>query len=160
MRPVPTPQVLSIIHEFEGKCGTFEASRTYDPSGNPEIGYGHKLSGPEDPLWFATLDQDQADALAMEDVAKAAQGVCNALGPVVMALTDNEYAALICFAFNVGVQAFATSTLCHLVQTGDLEGAGEQFPRWVHEKINGIETIEPGLVRRRAAELALWTQPE
>ena len=156
MRPVPTGPCLGLIHAFEGKGGAFEPTRTQDPAGNWEIGWSHKLSGPDDPLWDQTLDAAAADALAIEDLAGAARGVCNALGNAVMSLDDNEYAALIDFAYNEGVAAFTGSTLCRLILAGDLDAADAQFARWVDANIDGKEEVLQGLVRRRAAEARLW----
>ena len=155
MRPVPAA-CLPLIHQFEGNNGTFEPIRAYDPAGNPEIGWSHKLSGPADPLWFAALDADQADALAMEDLTKAASGVCNILGPSVSPLTANQYAALIDFTYECGLGAFAGSTLCHFVKTGRLDLVPDQLGLWIHARVAGIETVMEGMVRRRAAEVELW----
>jgi len=156
MRAIPTEPCLALIHEFEGNEGKFEPTRTQDPAGNWEIGWSHKLSGPDDPLWFATFDQDQADAQALEDLATAAQGVCNALTVAVNSLTDNQYAACIDFAYNVGVGAFAGSTLAHMIKIGSLNLVPAQFSLWVHGKVNGVEVVLPGLVRRRDAEIRAW----
>jgi lysozyme len=156
MRAIPTGPCLALIHEFEGWRGEFEPRRNYDPSGNPEIGWSHKLTGPSDPLWFAVIDQDQADALALEDLTKSANGVCTALGVSIDRLTDGQYAACIDLAYEIGVGAFTASTLAHLVKQGSLDAAEAQFPLWVHERINGIEQVSSGMVRRRQAELVYW----
>ena len=156
LRPVPTAPVLALITAFEG----FEPTRYQDASGNWAIGYGHDLSGMDDPLWDVTLDEDQARALAIEDVTKTAVGVCNTLSPMVLnALTAGQYAAILDFAYNLGVGAFAASTLCHFIQIGNMAAVPGQFALWTHERINGIETIEQGLVRRRAAEVDVWNSP-
>ena len=156
MRPLPVDACLALVHAFEGDEGKFEPTRTLDPAGNYEIGWSHKLIGPDDPLWFATLDAGQADALALEDLAKAAEGVCAALGSAVDDLTDNQYAAVIDLAYNIGVGAFAGSTLCHLLVHGNFALAAKQFPLWIHAKVNGHSEVLPGLVRRRDAELDVW----
>jgi lysozyme len=82
--------------------------------------------------------------------------VCNALPAVVGSLTDGQYAALIDFVFNVGAGAFNGSTLCHYIRTGNMVLAPGQFGLWVHGRVNGQEVVLPGLVRRRAAEVAVW----
>lgn len=156
MRSIPTAPCLALIHEFEGDQGLFEPTRTQDPSGNWEIGWSHKLSGPDDPLWSDILDESAADALALKDLTAAAQGVCNALTVAVNSLTDSQYAACIDFAYNEGAHAFAGSTLCHFIKTGAMHLAPLEFAKWVYAHVNGVAVEEPGLVRRRAAELAAW----
>ncbi len=151
MRPIPLA-CLPLIHEFEGKAGTFEATRAQDPVGNWEIGFSHRLNGSEDPLWNATIDETQADDLAMRDLATAATAVCQFLGPVADTLTDNQYAALIDFTYNEGAAHFASSTLCRLTKASDFAAAADEFGRWVYSE--GVSL--PGLIRRRAAEKALW----
>lgn len=156
MRALPADRCLALVHTFEGDHGAFEPSRTLDPAGNYEIGWSHKLSGPEDPLWYAQLSLDEANALALEDLGKAAAGVCNALDAKVYTLTDGQYAAVIDFAYNEGVGAFTGSTLCHWIIEGNLQLASAQFGKWVYSHVNGLLVEEPGLVRRRAAELDCW----
>ncbi len=152
MRPIPLA-CLPLIHQFEGLVANqFEPTRTLDPTGHPEIGWGHRLTGPEDPLWNATVDETQADDLAMRDLATAATAVCNFLGPVADTLTDNQYAALIDFTYNEGAGHFASSTLCRLTKASDFAAAADEFGRWVYSE--GVSL--PGLIRRRAAEKALW----
>lgn len=151
MRPIPLT-VLTLIHEFEGRNGTFEPTRTLDPVGNAEIGYSHKLSGPGDPLWGAALDQAAADHLAMCDLARAADIICTFLGRHLNVLNDNQYAACIDFVYNEGGGNFEHSTFARLILALDLEDAANQLPKWVYA--GGV--ILAGLVRRRAAEVALF----
>jgi lysozyme len=160
VRAVPTGPCLSLIHEFEkGPNGSFAATRYQDPAGVPTIGWGHKLSGTFDRLYGATLNAKEADDLALSDLTIAAIGVSNALVSVLSTLTDNQYAALLDFAFNMGVGAFRASTLCHYINTGNMALAPGQFALWVHGRVNGVEVVLPGLVRRRAAEVAVWNAP-
>lgn len=181
MRPVPQQLCLGLLHAFEGKDGKFEATRAQDPGGLWEIGWSHRLTGVLDPLWNATLDAVHSDILALKDLTDAAGGLCAALSanvqgptvwdadaqkmvpgpavPVYQTLTEGQYGALIDFTYNVGVATFRASTLCHYINTQNMTLAPGQFGLWVHGKVNGIETVLPGLVRRRAAEVAAWNAP-
>lgn len=157
MRPVPTKPCLGAVHAFEGDHGHFEATRTLDPAGNYEIGWSHKLSGPDDPLWDAQIDASHADALALEDLNAVAAGVCDALGEdIADSLTEGQYVAVLDFSYNLGAATFAGSTLCHFIKTGAMHLAPLEFAKWVYAHVNGVAVEEPGLVRRRAAELAAW----
>ena len=157
MRPIPTAQCLSLIHQFEGNEGAFEPIRSLDPTGNWEIGWSHKLSGESDPLWNQTLSAAQANSLAIADLTTTAIAVTNAL-PNINMLSDNQYAALIDFTYNEGVGAFRGSTLCQCAQNNDIVGAKAQFGRWIFGTVNGQKVVLPGLVTRRNAEAALWVQ--
>jgi lysozyme len=67
-------------------------------------------------------------------------------------LNQNQWDALVSFVYNVGAGNFISSTMLKLLNQGDYKGAAGEFPKWVHT--NG--QINPGLVRRRAAERALF----
>lgn len=153
MRPVPQ-QALDLVKASEG----FRATRNTDPSGNAEIGYGHKMV-PGDPLWNATLSEESAESLAMDDLEHVAQELQNVLGePMVTGLTDGQWSALLDFTYNEGIGRFKGSTLCAMVKTGQFADAGLQFNRWIYgaDPETGAEVQLPGLVVRRAAETALW----
>jgi len=67
-------------------------------------------------------------------------------------LNQQQFAALICFSFNLGAGALQLGTLRRKVLRGDFEGAADVFPRWVYA--NGRKLR--GLVRQREAERALF----
>lgn len=76
-------------------------------------------------------------------------------------VNENQFAALVSFAFNAGVAAFRTSTLLAKLNEGDYLGAAEEFPRWTKAGCGtrtGCRTLA-GLVRRREAEQALFLAP-
>lgn len=66
--------------------------------------------------------------------------------------SPHQLAAMSSLAYNVGINAFSTSTLLRLFLAGDIVGAANQFPRW--NKAGGQEM--PGLTTRRAQERALF----
>lgn len=148
---------MALIHAFEGKAGQHEATRAQDPGGLWEIGWSHRLSGPEDPLWDKTLDRTDADALAMQDLNDAAAELWAELGARAIAdLNDGQWAALIDFVYNVGIANFKASTLRDLVYGGNLTKAYFEFPKWKYGTVNGEHVVLQGLVRRRAAEQDVW----
>ena len=67
-------------------------------------------------------------------------------------LPQGQFDALVSFTYNVGEGNFTNSTLLRKLNAGDTPGAAEQFSRWVHA---GGKVL-PGLVKRRAAERALF----
>lgn len=73
-------------------------------------------------------------------------------GLVKVELTELQEEALISFIFNVGLGAFAASTLLRKLNLGDHKGAAREFDRWVHSG----DVVLRGLVSRRAEERALF----
>jgi lysozyme len=63
-------------------------------------------------------------------------------------LPDTRRAALVSFAYNVGVTNLCGSTLVRKLNAGDTRGACNELSRWTRAK--GIEL--PGLIKRREAE--------
>ncbi len=66
-------------------------------------------------------------------------------------LGENQAAALASLAFNVGAK-LRGSTLVSRLNCGDVQGAADQFRKWIFSR--GVKL--PGLVRRREAERALF----
>lgn len=139
-------RATSLIKQFEG-C---RLTAYPDPgSGGDPWTIGHGATGPGIHKGV-TWTQAQADARLAEDVAKFAKGVDAAIGSA--PTTEGQRAALICFAYNVGLQALRESTLLKLHKAGDHIGAAAQFGRW--NKAAG--KVMAGLSRRREAEAAVY----
>ena len=120
-----------------------------DNGGVPTIGWGH--TGAEVRLG-QTCTPEQAQKWFDGDVTWAVKGV---LRTVDVPLTQNQFDALVSFTFNVGVGNEAHSSLVRLINQRH-PAAADEFGRWVH--ING--QVSDGLVRRRAAERALFVAPD
>jgi lysozyme len=117
-------------------------------SGGPwTIGVGH--TGPE-VRYGLVWTQDQADAQLLADVAGAVAAV-NRL--VKTPLTQGEFDALVDFVFNLGVGAFAGSTMLKLLNAGNHAAAANEFEKW--DMAGGKHMA--GLLRRRLAEKAEFT---
>ena len=69
-----------------------------------------------------------------------------------MPVTQNQFDALVCFAYNVGIGNLKSSTLLRMINDGQANAAGSQFLRW--NKANG--KVLSGLVNRRQAEMELF----
>ena len=67
-------------------------------------------------------------------------------------LVATQLAALTDFSFNCGPGNLQISTLLRLVNRGEFDAAGQEFPKW--NKSGGI--ILRGLTRRRLVEQKLW----
>lgn len=92
-------------------------------------------------------------ALLRADLQKFADGVDELRA---VPLTEHQKAALVSFAFNVGLGNLKSSTLLRHLNDGDYQGAANQFLVW--NKAAGH--VLPGLVKRREAERAMFLAPD
>lgn len=137
-----------LIKSFEG-C-ELEAYPDPGTGGEPwTIGWGH--TGGVKPGDVITAEE--ADDLFDNDTDRFEAAVDLLTGGVA---TDNQFAALVSFAYNVGAGALKTSTLLRLHNEGDYAGAAAQFARW--NKAAG--QVLKGLTRRRAAEAELYRKAD
>ena len=133
---------LDLIKEFEG-C-RLEAYLC--PAGVWTIGWGRT----QDVYPHQTCTQEQADNWLKEDLWDYEDCVSRLIN---VTLTDNEYAALVSFAYNCGCGALQDSTMRRRLNAGDDKETvfRQELPKWVR----GGGEVLPGLVRRRNAEIAL-----
>lgn len=113
------------------------------------IGYGH--TGP-DVVVGLVIDEARAEELLRADLCEAVDCVNRA---VTVAISQNQFDALVDFCFNVGCGAFEKSTLLKKVNSADFAGAAAQFALWVHAG-GGVVA---GLVRRRKMEAEMFANP-
>lgn len=134
---------ISLIRMFEG----FSPVPYVCPAGYPTVGYGHVVQDGE--RFDTPLSPEDGETLLRVDLPRYEDAVCRLIE---VQLADPCFDALVSFTFNLGEGALAASTLRRLVNAGRLGDAGPQFDRWVFAGARKL----PGLVRRRAAERALW----
>lgn len=67
-------------------------------------------------------------------------------------LNQNQFDALVSLAYNIGSNAFKSSTLVKKLNTGDYQGAADQFNVWINA---GGKRMQ-GLVNRRDREKLLF----
>ncbi|MBZ7706779.1 lysozyme [Klebsiella oxytoca] len=144
-----SPEGIALIKGFEG-C---RLTAYPDPGtgGAPwTIGYGWTLPVDGKPVRPGmTIDQATADRLLKAGLVSYESDV---LKLVKVKLTQNQFDALVSFAYNVGSRALSTSTLLKKLNAGDIKGAADEFLRW--NKAGG--KVLNGLTRRREAERALF----
>ena len=134
---------LKLIKEFEG----LRLDSYICPAGVWTVGYGstgeHVYPGQH-------ITEPEAEELLRKDLWRFEDCVSS---KVMVQLTDNEYAALVSFAFNCGCGALQESTLLRRLNAGEPKPRvfSEELPKWVR----GGGQVLPGLVRRREAEVAL-----
>lgn len=135
--------------EFLKKLEGCSLEAYQDSGGIWTVGYGStQRVGPT-----TKITQREADEMLHGTVQSIEIAVAHL---VKIEIDQNEFTALVCFAYNVGIHAFAHSTLLKVLNTGDKTGAAEQFLQWDKIKINGVPTVSLGLLRRREQERALF----
>jgi lysozyme len=137
---------LTLIKTFEG-C---KLTAYQDVAGIWTIGYGH-IRGVTAGMVFT---QDQADQALMSDLLGTETAVDNDLTGV--DTTDNQFAAMVALAYNIGVGTFATSSVLRDHRAGQTAAAADAFLLWDEARIGGTLQAVPGLTRRRNAERTLY----
>jgi lysozyme len=137
---------LDLIRESEG----FRSRAYRDAVGVWTIGYGHtSAAGAPEVKSNDEISREQAEVILARDVAAFAGGVERLVKPI---LSDAQFSALVSFAYNVGLGHFGSSGVLKAVNAGDFAAVPQRLALW--NKASG--RVLPGLVKRRAAEAALF----
>ena len=144
--------------EWEG----FKAEIYKDSAGLKTIGVGHLLTQDELSLYEVELDdgsrvsfhdgltEGQVFLLLARDVQRFEKAVTDA---VTSDLAQDQFDAIVIFAFNVGISAFRGSTLLRVLNQGRLGDVPNELRKW--NKAGG--KVVQGLINRREKEIALWS---
>lgn len=136
-----TRKGLELIKKYEGL--RLEAYKC--PAGVWTIGYGHTKGV----IKGMKISKEEAEMFLRQDVELVELQVVNTVGR----LEACKIAALVSFAYNVGVTAFRGSTLCRKVKANsDDASIRAEFGRWVFA---GGKKLQ-GLVKRRAEEAEMY----
>lgn len=139
---------LNLIKKYEG----FSSRPYMCPANIPTIGYGSTYypNGTKVKLSDDSISEEEAtqilEYIAQKDFGSAVNKF------VIVELTQNQFDALVSFAYNIGRTAFENSTLLKLLNRGEYEAAAEQFEKW--NKSGG--KVLSGLTKRRFDEQKLF----
>lgn len=111
------------------------------------IGYGHH--GPEVTVSTVWTPQ-QCDYALESDSAKIAYQVSSLIR---VKLTQGQFNVLVDFAYNIGVSAFASSSVLESVNCCEFSNVADELSRWVYSD----HQISQGLIARRKVEANLWS---
>ena len=141
---------IKLIKEFEG----LKLRAYYDIVGVLTIGYGWTKKVDGKPIQPGmTITAQKAEQLLRCGLVEYENAV-NAM--VKIKINQNQFDALVSFAYNLGISALRGSTLIKKLNSGDYAGAANEFPKWNRATINGIKKSVGGLTRRRLAEQYLF----
>jgi GH24 family phage-related lysozyme (muramidase) len=120
-----------------------------DVAGKKTIGVGHLLLPNEETIFKDGITESQADDLLRKDLLRTATAIMRL---VRVPLTDNQYAALLSFVFNIGTGGFQASTARSRLNRSEYSRVPEAMLSWIYAggKIN------KGLMGRRAREAKLF----
>lgn len=132
---------LELLKSFEG-C---RLKAYVCPAGVLTIGYGstgkHVKRG-------MVITQQEADDLKRRDLVRFERAVAKHAPDA----TQNQFDAMVCLAFNIGIGGFIKSSALRFHKQGKHNTAAERFKLWN----KGGGRVLKGLVRRRAAEAKLY----
>lgn len=139
---------LDLIKEFE----SFKSKPYLCPSQKATIGFGSTYypDGKKVTLQDKEITEEKAFEI-LEYIANKDFG-SNINKVVKVPLNQNQFDALVSFAYNIGNGNFNSSTLLRWLNQGKYKEASIQLLRW--DKSKGI--VLNGLTKRRKAEKALF----
>ncbi|MDP3322629.1 MAG: lysozyme [Hydrogenophaga sp.] len=140
---------INLIKVFEG----FSSKPYMCPAGVPTIGYGSTRYADNKPVKLADelITEPEAVAILYKTLTTYEDAVNRYVS---RPINQNQFDALVDFAYNVGAQNLRTSRLLKKLNGGDINGASKEFTKWVYAGGN----ILNGLVKRRLAEQALFNK--
>jgi lysozyme len=138
---------INLIKRFEG-CS---ATAYKDSAGLWTIGFGHLIGNghilPDE--YAKPITQARIDELLISDLASTERGINLRF---TMPLEQQEYDALVCIGFNIGVGALGNSSIYKQIALGNKSKAAEHFMDWINVNHKPVA----GLINRRKAEQALF----
>jgi lysozyme len=144
-------RTIDLLKQFEG-C---KLTAYQDVAGVWTIGYGTTASAGVgiEPHEGMTITQEQAEVLLHKTIDNFAPAVASR---ITVPVSSNEFGACLCLSYNIGLGAFAKSTVLREINAGNKGKAAEAFKMW--NKAGG--KVVKGLVNRRAAESALFLEAD
>ena len=143
---------LDLIKEFE----SFRAKPYLCPSQKATIGFGSTYypDGKKVTLQDKEITEEKAFEI-LEYIANKDFG-SNINKVVKVPLSQNQFDALVSFAYNLGSVNFRNSTLLKKINLKDFDGASNEFPKWTRA---GGKVLR-GLATRRNKERDLFLKAE
>lgn len=146
---------LRLIKSFEGylreqpdgSCTAYLC-----PAGVATLGWGCTTGIKLGMRWT----REQAEAGLSKELARFENAVTRL---VTVPINQNEFDALVSFAFNCGEAALKGSTILRRLNKGDRAGAAKAFHLWNKATVKGKKVVLAGLVSRRAREASLFLKP-
>lgn len=124
--------------------------------GKATIGYGTTFyqDGSSVTMQDAPIDEPTAAQLLQ---IKLNTEFCPGVEKLIkVTINDNQFASLVCLAYNIGLGNFTQSTVLRCTNAKNFNDAAMAFLLWDKGTVNGEKVVIPGLQRRRQAESDLF----
>jgi lysozyme len=141
------PAGLALIKQFEG----LRLSAYRDVAGIWTIGYGHTGGVYKGDM----VTEAEASYLLAQDLAQSEDWIAGRS----QSPTDNQFAAMVSLAFNIGESGFLNSSVRRYHNTPDYPAAADAFLLWDKAHVDGALVTVAGLLDRRIAERTLYLSP-
>ncbi len=152
---------MSLLRQLEGlRLTAYDDATGHPPEpgdrvfGRLTIGYGHTGADVTSGLVWSLAEAERGLSRDVTSVAGQLRGLLECR------LSDNQFSALVCLAYNIGTAAVAGSSALRFVNDGRLESVPAHLQLWTKVTLGGVLAVSPGLVGRRAAEVSLWLLPD
>lgn len=151
--PIPLRAVHLIAEREQGPRGGPALKAYLCPAGVWTIGWG-RIDGVKPGM---TCTAAEADEWLCDDLIGRTARVQAMLTAYA---APNALGALVSLAYNIGDGGLKGSTVLRAHNAGDMQAASRAFSLWNKARVRGVLTVLPGLTSRRAAESALYLEPE
>jgi lysozyme len=158
-KPVISPDDMTpdkTCYDFIKKWEGIKLKAYTDSAGIWTIGYGTIMYEDGTPVKENdVITLEQAEQLLEWEVNLKTRGVNNVIKPVT--LTQNQYNALVSFAYNTGSAALRDSTLLKRIKANPADATIRgAFMMWNKARVKGVLQEVPGLTNRRKEEADLY----
>ena len=145
---VASQNCINLIKLFEG----YKPKAYLCPAGVVTIGYGSTMYSTGLKIKLSdTINEQQANELLMWELKNKAYALHG------LKINQNQFDALLSFCFNLGIGAFAKSTLKKKILANPNDATIKaEFMKWNKARVGGKLMELKGLTRRRIAEAELY----
>lgn len=145
---IPSKNCINLIKMFEG----YKAKSYLCPASVVTIGFGSTMYQDGRKIKIGdTINEDQGNQLLMWELKNKSISLQG------LNLNQNQFDSCLSFIYNLGIGAFAKSTLNKkiLINPND-PTIKDEFMKWNKARVGGQLMVLKGLTRRRVAEAELY----
>jgi lysozyme len=145
---IASKNCINLIKMFEG----YKAKAYLCPANVPTIGFGSTMHKDGRKVKLSdTINEQQAEELLMWELKNKSNALYG------LNLNQNQFDSCLSFIYNLGIGAFANSTLRKKILLNPNDPAIKlEFMRWNKARVGGELMELKGLTRRRTAEAELY----
>lgn len=128
-----------------------------DAAGLATVGWGHLIKDGEKDRFTTAISRETANNLFLADFSFHELAVVSAIGEGrIDTLSPSQIGACTSLCFNIGPNAFKSSSVAKNIRIGELDKVPDSIKMWNKATVNGRKVVLPGLAIRRESEVRLW----